>query len=663
MDSFSLPRATRVLTAMLAAVFTLCLALPVALSSSARAEDPFYLTDELSDRDGFLSDPTAVTHRLESFRDHHGNQLFVVLTASFSGKTGEQWAAKAADISGLGADDALLAIAPDDRAFGFWGDRGITSYDNLDRALDKSFEDAARAGKWDKAIYAVLDNLEAMASGSSPSGSGARSEGGGGAVMLIFAVVLVFIIVVVVLVRKKSASTRAGIRQRSYDDLRKEVGTALVAADDAVRSSANELAFAQAEFGLMKTDNFDQAVKQAGQYVAKAFHLRQLIDDDIEEPQAQRVAWMKEILQLTAKADQTLSAQEEAFAHLRDMKANIEQTLADLRTRHTEVSQQVDPARRQVELLTQRYSPEAMATLATFPAQAGELLRSAGQTLDEADRLITDSDRRGEAVPLAQMAQQAIYQAAQILEQVTQAPAHLEHADKEISAAIASLRADLEDVAEIGGGDAVIAERAASARSAIDSGLAAQRGGDTFAALQALNQAEDALDEALAPRRSQREQENKAIAALSRRTEGVAREINAIQHQLSSNRGAIGPEARTAISNAVSAREIAIDALADRDLASAHNAVNRAERFVNSARQAINADLKAYQLGGYGGRGRSNGGIDVGSFILGGIISSLGSGSSRSRGGFGSSGGWGSGRSSGGFGGFSGGGRAGGGRF
>lgn len=663
MVRFSLPRqrlapAGALVAALIATLCTLLLA-PLAVPSPAHGEDPFYLRDELTDHGDYLRDPATVEKHLAELRDSTGNQLFVVLTASFSGLTGEKWAQQTADISGLGADDALLAISPDDRAFGFWGDRGATSYDNLDRALNNAFEDAARAGDWDTAVITVVDNLKAIATGSSSGSTGTQGSGNG--VILTFVIVLVILIVAVVWLSRRSRHKANASREQSYEQLRQKVGSALVAADDAVRSSANELAFAQAEFGLMKTDSFDAAVKQAGQYVARAFHLRQLIDDDIEEPQAQRVAWMHEILQLTEKADQTLSEQEDAFAQLRDMKAHISEHLAELRTRQREVVEQIAPARRQIELLRTRYSDQALATLGQFPDQANDLLTSAEQTLDEADRLAADSQRRGEAVPLAQMAQQAIYQAGQILAQVAGAGDHLQRAEADISAAIASLRADLDDVAEIGHADPVIEDRAQVARAAIEQGLAAQRGGDTFAALQRLNTAEEALDEALAPRRSQREKENRAIAALSRRVEGIRREVHALQSQLSASRGAIGPQARTALSNASAAGDIASEALADRDIASAQQAVGRAERFIARARQEIDADIKRYQMGGYGAR-RSHSGIDIGSFILGGIISSMGSGSHRSRGG-GSGGSWGSGRSSGGFGGFSSGGRAGGGRF
>src|SRR5690625_7508621 len=47
------------------------------------------------------------------------------------------------------------------------------------------------------------------------------------------------------------------------DELNKRAGSALVAVDDAIRSSEEELAFAKAQFGLQATDTFSSALDDA----------------------------------------------------------------------------------------------------------------------------------------------------------------------------------------------------------------------------------------------------------------------------------------------------------------------------------------------------------------------------------------------------------------
>src|SRR5699024_9932637 len=139
----------------------------------------------------------------------------------------------------------------------------------------------------------------------------------------------VVVIVTVVRSRKRKAVGGAtGTPQLSVEELRKRAGTALVAADDAVKSSDEELAFAKAQFGLQATDQFTAAVDAARKDVQKAFHIQQLLDDEIPEPDHVKGQMLTDILALCEKASATLRAQEAAFQELRDMQSRLPEHLA-----------------------------------------------------------------------------------------------------------------------------------------------------------------------------------------------------------------------------------------------------------------------------------------------------------------------------------------------
>ena len=99
-------------------------------------------------------------------------------------------------------------------------------------------------------------------------------------------------------------------------------GAALVRADDAVRAAAEELSYAQAQFGLSATDAFTETLRIARGHLARFFELRKLLDDDIPETEPQQRQMCGEILQRCSEAVVVLRRQEEAFNARRGLEAN-----------------------------------------------------------------------------------------------------------------------------------------------------------------------------------------------------------------------------------------------------------------------------------------------------------------------------------------------------
>ena len=103
--------------------------------------------------------------------------------------------------------------------------------------------------------------------------------------------------------------------------LRQQAAAALVAVDDAIRSSAEELAFAQAQFGVQATQHFEEVLAAARTSAGDAFRLQRSLDDDeraglVDEPT--RRARLSQIVALASEAAADQVSELEALYRLTD---------------------------------------------------------------------------------------------------------------------------------------------------------------------------------------------------------------------------------------------------------------------------------------------------------------------------------------------------------
>ena len=86
----------------------------------ALAVPPLRLGGQVTDQVGALRDEQyRVEEALADLRAADGTQLFAVFVSRFDGAAGGDWAAATAEQSQLGRSDVLLAVAVDDRAYGY----------------------------------------------------------------------------------------------------------------------------------------------------------------------------------------------------------------------------------------------------------------------------------------------------------------------------------------------------------------------------------------------------------------------------------------------------------------------------------------------------------------------------------------------------------------
>ena len=432
----------------------------------------------------------------------------------------------------------------------------------------------------------------------------------------------------------------------STADLNARAGAALVRADDAVRAATEELTYAQAQFGLSATDAFTESLRIARAHLARSFELRKLLDDDIPETEPQQRRMLGEILQRCSEAVAVLRRQEEAFNARRGLEANLPTSIAETDQRADETEQAITMANTLLVTLHATYPASSLTSVSQAPERAGKLLAAGRTALDQA-RASAEAGQQATAVEQVRIAQGAIAQAGEIAAQVRGARERLNRAAADLAAAIASISSDLVDARRLSSRlpAASLSPLVADAEAAVAAGRAASgagASGDPLAALDHLSRAEAALDAALAPARAKEDNDARARASLGSRLARLNSQIAAVTSYVTTHRGAVGPSARTALSEA-SRHANAATTMQASNAAAALAEVAAGEPLVAQAQALAEADVRnsgawsqwggggepGWQYGGWGRRGWTQGppprrskGIDVGSLILGGLIMS-----------------------------------------
>ncbi|MCO1655257.1 TPM domain-containing protein [Pseudonocardia humida] len=612
--------------------------LAVTGAGTAPAEPPFRLADRVTDRAGVL-DPTATAQVREAtarLAERRGYDLFVVFVDSFDGLDGQEWADDAAERSQLGVEDVLFAVAVDDRAYGLSvADDFPESETRVDDVRSQDVEPRLREDDWAGAAVALAEGLGT--GGGVPVGVlaiGGAALVGGGAYLV---------------ARRRRAArekpTTAPVAPGpapdappdefpgvSTADLAYRASAALIAIDEAVRTSEQELAAAKGHFGEEAVAGFTAALEQSRADMLAAFEVRQRLDDDEPEDEPTQRAMYGEILRACTRADERLDAQVEAFDQLRDLEAKAPEYVAGLAERLAAVTADLPRAEAAWTALRARYADAATAPVAGNLDRARALLIAAETEVAQARAELTGAGPTV-AVVSGRAAEDAITQARTLLDGIPRRDAELTEATAQVPAAAAELDQDLAEARAMGPDLAPAAARAeaaaATARSAVDGDRP-----DPITALRLLDEAGAALDQALAEAKADRDRDRHAAAALEQARLTARSAVSAAEDFIATRRGAVGSRARTRLSEAQ--RHLALAGGGDPVAALAE-----AQRADSLAQEALR--LARDDVAGWREPGPTVGGglaADLGSLVLGGILSGAVRGAGRpgrsggSRGGF-----------------------------
>ena len=619
------------------------------------------LTEHVTDELGIL-DAAKAKQAVDTMSSKHGVGLWV-LTVSDSSRKASAIAEQTFKNTKLGRDDMLLVInIPADgsasRSYKLQAHSNSSKFSKSDyKRIDSALKKQLNAGDYDAAVAAIPENMSGS-SGSSGSGSSALPVLlGGGAVAAGGAAAWTVYRrrknkdkeddMLFGKRRKQAAAGDAPGNQATSpatmttEQLRTQAGSALVQADDTVRAAAEELSYAQAQFGLSATDAFTAALDGARKHLSRCFELRKILDDDIPETEPQQRQMYTEILQHCSEAVGEIRAQEEAFNKRRGIEANLPTSIAETTQRADETEQAIVMAETILVTLSAAYPASSLTSVAQAPEQARRLLTAGRTALDQA-RDSVEASQGATAVEQVRIAQGSIAQAGELAAQVTGARERLQSAARDLEAAIASISSDLVDAKRLEDSvpAATLAPLVADAEAAVAEGRQASGSspsGDPLAALDHLARAEAAIDDALAPAREREENDSRARASLGSRLARLNSQVESVTSYITTYRGAVGPSARTALSEAAR-HATAATTVQTTDPVAALAEVAAAEPLVAQAQALAEADVRGSSSsswsprsgGGYSGG--SGGGLDLGSLLLGGLL--LGGGHSY--------GGWGS---------------------
>ncbi|SPM31762.1 TPM domain-containing protein [Mycobacterium terramassiliense] len=628
-------RTARLLGVMLAVLAGLCGAL--LLAPPGGAQPPFPLPDQVTDSAKVLSDSgrAAVTSATDKLYADRHIRLWVVYVDNFSGQNAEDWARRTRSVSELGDYDALLAVATTGRAYAFFVPSAIKSVKagQVDQLRRNRIEPALHNGDFSGAAIAAASGLD-----TAPPSSGR--------VYLLVALLAIAVAVAALLVvmryrrRRRRAAALAAARRvdptdatalaavplEALDELSRSM---VVDVDNAVRTSANELALAIDEFGDQRTQPFTEAVNNAKAALSQAFTVRHQLDDGTPETPVQRRELLTRVIVSAARADRELESQTEAFEKLRDLVLNAPSRLDALTEQYVALTSRIDPAERRLAELRAEFDATALTSVSGNVAGTKERLAFADRNITTARDLAgrVEIGKQTGLVDAYHAAESALGQARALLDAIDNAATDIRHAIAALPTVVDDIRAavkraddQLKNVPSAASGHtAELTAARDAATGALDYSRSTGGSADPLGAFARLTKAGADLDrvlDAVAQEQADAERLNRsfeqALFTAQARVRGVSEYID-------TRRGSIGAEARTRLAEAGRHLQAAQDKRAT-NLAEAIAHANAASTLAAQAQALANADVQQAQRV-YAGRGGGDSGAMIGGIIIGNVLS------------------------------------------
>lgn len=360
----------------LAGVLTAVLTLAGGLVSPAAAVNPIDVQQAITDEDNVLGDRhDDVQKAIEAFYNRTGYQLYVVYVSSFGEGGAQEWTEKTAEKSKLGQRTVLLTFSTKDRAFGHVTANPDLTPANLLMVDRTKIVPALSDSDYPKATLSAIKAYGDLAS-EDPLPWGWIVTG----IVLALLILLVF----VRRSRRRFEHTHHVLDEHgnpvdpadilTLEEINTTSAAALLAVDDALLTSAADVARAKDQLGEAGVAQFATTVADGHRALEQAFRQRHKLDKLIVKGAADaesEAKWRKRasrILALCEELDAALDAQVSDFDRRRDLKHRADELL--------------DALAPQVETELSRV-PEADDSASADVELAGNLLRAASAQLEK----------------------------------------------------------------------------------------------------------------------------------------------------------------------------------------------------------------------------------------------------------------------------------------
>ncbi|AWW37775.1 hypothetical protein [Streptomyces cadmiisoli] len=233
----------------------------------------------------------------------------------------------------------------------------------------------------------------------------------------------------------------------SLETLDRQSRLALVEADDCVRTSREELAFAEAGFPAADGEPFVRALRAAGAELSAAFRMRQRCDEGVPREESARRQALAGIVGRCAEAGRRLDAEAAGFDVARGLEQGAGTALEVAEGRFRELTGRTAAAETALAELAERYPPGATDAVVGNVEQAKDRLVFATARLNEARRA-ADSGAPGPAAGRLRAAEGAIAQAGVLVDGVERLARELTTAAGTVPAALTGAEAEIAGVRE-----------------------------------------------------------------------------------------------------------------------------------------------------------------------------------------------------------------------
>ncbi|MFE6254551.1 hypothetical protein [Agromyces sp. NPDC057865] len=417
-------------------------------------------------------------------------------------------------------------------------------------------------------------------------------------------------------------------------DLAKRAGTALVAADERIRVTTDELAFAEAELGPDATAELREGLTAVRTHLGEAFRLNQLNHDEIPDTPEELRTRNARIVQLCDWAEDVLDERTSALAEKIARARRAPEIIAGVRGDVALLRARIPQARDTVERLAARYAPEALAQVQSNPAEAEQLLGFAEHSAGVAERR-REAGQREQANLALEASAESVRRAAALLDAVENFEVEALRAESTLAAIVEDSRGDI--VVALKEPHSPGVEKAvAELQSALASLPPAGVNTDPFTHLDRLREANSGLDAAIAAARERAARPIPPLEHVRHAIDDADRQLAVARDVIAGHRGWIGADARTRLAESERiridldhflGRSAATATVIDEDhreqaMAMARRVAYLAAEALHLARRDIDSSRPQDPWGGgpgWGG-GRRGGGGDMMGGILGGLV-------------------------------------------
>ncbi|MDO5731630.1 TPM domain-containing protein [Corynebacterium sphenisci] len=571
------PRRGRRLAAALAC--GAALALPVAgfaglaAAPPAVAEAPRQSPDPLVDDAGVLSAGEArrIADRLTAVQADTGTKLYVIFVRSFDGLGAERWAAEALTAQG-GADNmAVAAIAVQDRLIGAYaGPDASVSGPELNEAVRDVLAGSGADPDWAAAADAAVDAADGgggIGAGVALGGLAAAGAIGGGAVAWSSRRRKRRLAGELAAARGIRPGDVAALDAQSTEVLQGLAAEELTSTDQSVRTAADELELARAEFGAERVSDLERALAHSRSTLDRAFRLHESLSG-AELDEATRRATLLEIISTCGSADEALDARAADYREMRAQLMNAGDALDGLTRRCIDARTRMEAARATLAALRERHPAETLASVDDNVDIAAAHIAEAEQAVGRARPMLAlPAGEQGGIVDAIHDAQVSLAQVDRLLEAVEHADARIAQAGRGLPALIDEVAAEVEegrrllDAGALGLDEAALSAAMAEGAAAVD---AARAGGDAdpLGAWTRLTEADAALDERLDSARDAADRHRRTTATLGAAIREARTRVDAAQALIGTRGRIVGGDARALLHEAQRLLDSAVSAAA-----------------------------------------------------------------------------------------------------